>query len=164
MDADINFDKKFLELSLSQFINEGLDVAIPLFSKDLKKKISNYVYKLSDFFKVKTSKSKKITFATCQCVFIKKDFFESLGGFNEQIDIGEDIAFFNEVRKKNAKYNILKTSFSASDRRFNKIGIFRVFFASGLMAFIVMTSLYKRKKIQKFIEKIYGGWGNSKPS
>lgn len=161
MDADIEFEHDFLEVSLRQFEEQGLDIGIPLFKKDFDSKLSNGIYHLSDFFK-KTSKNTFVTFATCQCVFIKKELFEKVGGFNEGLDIGEDIDFFKKVKKFKPNYNILQTKFKASDRRFLDVGAHRIFLASGIMAFIVGAGIYRRKKLQRMTEKIYGGWGKSK--
>ena len=135
MDADIKFNSQFLENSLKQFIKEELDIASPLFEKNLKKRLSNNVYKFSDFLKKITKDKKHILFSTCQCLFIKKSFFVKTGGFNEELHIGEDIAFLKEARKLKGKYSVLSTAFHASDRRFVKNRALSSFFCKRVGCF-----------------------------
>jgi glycosyltransferase involved in cell wall biosynthesis len=160
MDADINFDYDFLQESLVQFQNHNLDVAITLFDSTKQKITSRILYALSDFAKKLTEK-KYVKFGTCQCIFITREAFNLIGGFDSEISIGEDIDFMKKISKFNLKYQVLDTRIKASDRRFSRIGIMRVLLGSMLIAIFIGFNIIKYKSIQKFIEKIYGGWGKN---
>jgi glycosyltransferase involved in cell wall biosynthesis len=161
MDADICFNRDFLEDSLNEFSKKNYDVAITKFDSRGMPFTSRLLYKLSDVLKIVT-KNKKTKFGTNQCLFIKAEAFKSINGFNENLIIGEDVDFMQKISKARLKYGILNTKINASDRRLVKIGIFRVLVGSAMVVLMLSLGLYNRKKIQKFVEKIYGGWGNLK--
>ncbi|RMD77046.1 glycosyltransferase [Candidatus Dojkabacteria bacterium] len=161
MDADIYFNRDFLKDSLDEFTKKNYDVAITKFDGKGVSAASRLLYKLSDIVKTIT-KNRKMKFGTSQCLFIKTEAFRLVNGFNENLLIGEDIDFMQRISKARLKYGILNTKINASDRRFVKIGIFRVLVGSAMVVLMLSLGLYNRKKIQKFVEKIYGGWGNLK--
>lgn len=62
-----------------------------------------------------------------QSLFIKKEVFDTLGGFNEDYIIYEDIEFINRVYKS-YNFKIIKDYIITSERRFKENGIWKLHF------------------------------------
>ncbi|THD69811.1 glycosyltransferase [Robertkochia marina] len=61
-----------------------------------------------------------------QSLFIKKDLFESLNGFNEAYVIYEDGEFHSRLYKQGIPFKILKPAITTSARRYRKNGFWRL--------------------------------------
>ncbi|NNE91045.1 MAG: glycosyltransferase family 2 protein [Verrucomicrobiales bacterium] len=60
-----------------------------------------------------------------QAIFVRRENFEKLGGFDESFRLGEDIDFSRRLRKSGGKTIALRGPAVSSARRFEKLGPFR---------------------------------------
>ncbi len=119
MDADnIFLPEDFLETLLGEFKKRNLDVAsFPIYVKG--NWIDKIVYTLYNFWVQITQKF--WAFAT-NSILIKKSLHEKIGGFDENIKLGED-HYYVKVAKKIGKYGFIKTKpVLTSSRRLEKDG------------------------------------------
>lgn len=73
-----------------------------------------------------TAKDGLFTGGGDQCLFIKKDVFQSLGKFNEAQVIMEDFEFFGRMKKEKIKYAIIKSDLIVSARKYETNSYMRV--------------------------------------
>ncbi|MCZ4408381.1 TIGR04283 family arsenosugar biosynthesis glycosyltransferase [Cryomorphaceae bacterium 1068] len=62
-----------------------------------------------------------------QSLFIEREVFESLGGFDERYKIYEDVEFINRIKRKH-DFEILNDYVVTSSRRFQENGTMRLYF------------------------------------
>lgn len=60
-----------------------------------------------------------------QSLFVSKDIFNQLGGYDEAFTIYEDIDFINKLYKIN-EFTVIKKWITTSARRYNKNGIWKL--------------------------------------
>ncbi len=144
IDSDMLFpSKEFLEISTKEFKKRNLDIAatfqmpfdteIKLDLKDIiqtSKETKDWRYRL--FYNLsnnllKISQKKKKPFAQ-PCIFIKKEAYEKIGGFDERIEFGEDSKYIQYAVKKGCKFGILNEpgKILISPRRFDKNGFWKM--------------------------------------
>ncbi len=63
-----------------------------------------------------------------ECHIIRKEVFEKLGGYNENLAAGEDFEFFTRVRRKGKILFSKKIKIYESPRRYRKYGHFKILF------------------------------------
>lgn len=63
-----------------------------------------------------------------ECHIVKKDIFEKVGGYNENIAAGEDFDLFHRLRKIGKIRFMWKVNVFESPRRYRKEGYFRIIF------------------------------------
>ncbi len=124
MDADnIYLPDQFLEKLISEFKRRNLGVAsFPIYPKgNLIDKICYFLYnKFVEIFQNWTA------FAT-NSVLIKREVFEKVGGFDEEVKIGEDHDLAKRASKI-SKFGFIKTEpVLTSPRRFEKDGRLRTY-------------------------------------
>lgn len=126
LDADMKFGKNELKKALNEFLERNLDVASSkLRSLD---KIFFEDMLICLFFNIPNSILEKILPHGVGFIMIKKDLFEKLNGFDEQILLEEDQDFVRRAAKK-GNFGILrdiKPYFSL--RRFKQDGYIRTYF------------------------------------
>jgi glycosyltransferase involved in cell wall biosynthesis len=116
-DADVAFGQRFIEKAFNEFQKRYLEVASCNFISQSKK------YKI--FFEAYNTYARMMQFTFRPIsggafIFLTKRIFERIGGFDEQIKIGED---FNLIRRsaKHAKFGMLKSvKIYVSARRIEK--------------------------------------------
>lgn len=160
IDADITFNKAFLEKALNEFNKKGLNIACCKYDSKGESFIIKNIYKLWDTGKSIRQWTKKPIGST-QFLIMNRTVFEDIDGFNENLRIGEDIELIQRAVRNKYKFRILNTHIAASPRRLKKAGLL-AFMAAGLLAtiYIGRKGLFFSDKIQKKLEKIYGGWGH----
>lgn len=155
LDADVSFDINFMGNCYQSFVNQKLDIACCYFDTyphSLKMKMIYGLWNSSKYLRRKTKRPD----GESQCLWIRKDVFQKLGGFNKELKIAEDIDIIQRAIEKDYPFDILNYKFIPSDRRYQKVGILRVFAGSvvgGIMQ--VMGILTKNR----FFQDIYGSWG-----
>lgn len=135
LDADTRLPKDFLDKSYGEFLERELAAAtVDNIPKTQKQK---WLYLTIYFFHNKFIRmiSKIEPHATGTCLFVKKDVFEKLKGFDEGIPVFEDSEFVKRVFKMGFLFRVLNsTKIFVSIRRFEKKGvlksIFKVIFGS----------------------------------
>jgi glycosyltransferase involved in cell wall biosynthesis len=137
MDADnIYLPERFLENLIFEFKKRNLDVAVfPIFTKgnwvdEAVFGIYNWWVKLSQNFLAHSTNS----------VLVKKEIYERVNGFDEEIKIGEDHDFARRADRV-GKFGFIDTGrVLTSARRFDKEGRFNVYskyFLAGLWMFFL---------------------------
>lgn len=122
IDADITIkDKDLLKKSIELINNKKLDLITTNiscrnnFTVKIIYAINNLIQFLSKF---------DMPFATGMYFFIKKSKFDELGGFNEKDQFAEDYNLSRKINKNN--FAILNSFVYSDDRRFKKLGYFKV--------------------------------------
>ncbi len=87
-----------------------------------------------------------------QTLFITKDFFEKLGGFDEKYSIMEEYDFIIRA-KKYQSFHILKGNVLVSARKYEENGYFRVQIAN-FLAFNMFRFNFSQSKILKMYKNI----------
>jgi len=156
MDADnIYLPDRFLEKLISEFKRRNLGVAsFPIYPKgNFIDKICYFLYnKFVEIFQRWTA------FAT-NCVLIKREVFENIGGFDEEVFIGEDHDLAKRAAKI-SKFGFIKTEpILTSARRFEVDGRFKTY-GKYLLAGIYMLFFGSVKK--KLFEYRFNDLKNSK--
>lgn len=155
LDADVSFDTNFLGNCYQSFITQDLDIACCYFDTyplSYKMKMIYGLWNSSKYLRRKT----KGPDGESQCLWIKKSVFEDLGGFNEELKIAEDIDLIHKATEKEYKFDILNYKFIPSDRRYKKVGIFRVFAGSVIGGVMQILGIFNKNILS---QKFYGGWG-----
>lgn len=88
-----------------------------------------------------------------QCLFIKKDVFHSLWGFNEAQVIMEDFELFKRMKKKNIRYTIVKNNLIVSARKYETNSYLRVN-VSNLILVVLFNWGYPAPKLKSLHKKL----------
>jgi len=153
MDADNVFlPENFLENLLTEFERKKLGVAsFPIYPRG--KKIDKILYGIYNNFVSLT----KIPCAT-NSVLVKKEIFEKVGGFDEEIKIGEDHCFVKQAAKF-SKFGFIKTEpVLTSPRRFEYEGRLRTYLKYILAGIYMLFFGPIKKPIFKYN---FGHWSAS---
>ena len=123
LDADIIFlSPKFLENLLKEFERRNLDIAS--FSIFPENKIDKALYGVYNFWVKLTQKF--LPHAT-EAILARKEIHQKIGGFDEEIKIGEDHVYARETAKF-GKFGFIKTNtVLTSSRRFERDGRFKTY-------------------------------------
>lgn len=135
LDADLMLQDGFLDTLLKEFKEKKLDIAstnLEFLSDKIIYKIAgmlcNIYYTYTQYF------SPHIT----QCILVKKEFHEKIGGFDEDIKLSEDFVYIKKMAKI-AKFGHLNNiRYFVSARRFNNDGLTNTFMKL-LLAHIYMA-------------------------
>lgn len=160
-DADVEFDNLFMENILKEFQNKNLDIATTYHKPNSKKLRHKVSFKMYNSLKRVQNKSKIIISDTGQCIIIKKDVFQALGGFNKDFKNSEDIDLIKRAIKSKYKFGVLSPKLISSVRRFEKnpYKILLLVIGSIGMATILLSSRYKTGKLHDFFTRCYGKTG-----
>ena len=91
-------------------------------------------------------------------ITVKRKVFDTVGGFNEELENNEDILFLKSVIKAGFKYKISNLKIVSSDRRFRGITIFdllRILFAGVVGTTISHLGLERHPISKKMSEKYW---------
>lgn len=88
-----------------------------------------------------------------QCLFIKKNVFMELGGFNQEQVIMEDFEFFKRMKKNNINYKIVKNNLIVSARKYETNSYLRVN-ATNLLLVMLFNFGYSAKNLKKVHQKL----------
>ncbi|MGC1516835.1 MAG: TIGR04283 family arsenosugar biosynthesis glycosyltransferase [Maribacter sp.] len=95
-----------------------------------------------------------------QCLFIKKDVFTVLGGFDEKQVLMEDFEFFRRMKKNKVPYTIVKNDLVVSARKYECNSYLRINL-SNLVLVLLFKLGYPGEKLkalhQKLIRTPYNG-------
>ncbi|MEH6747200.1 MAG: glycosyltransferase [Maribacter arcticus] len=100
-----------------------------------------------------TAKDGLFTGGGDQCLFIKKDSFNELGGFNEEQVLMEDFEFFNRMKKQKVPYTIVKNDLVVSARKYECNSYLRVNL-SNLLLVILFKLGYPGDKLKTLHNKL----------
>tara|TARA_R110000868_G_scaffold293037_1_gene553554 strand:- start:355 stop:711 length:357 start_codon:yes stop_codon:yes gene_type:complete len=88
-----------------------------------------------------------------QCLFIKKEVFQSLGKFSEAQVIMEDFEFFERMKKEKTKYVIVKSDLIVSARKYETNSYLRVNL-SNLILVVLFKFGYPAPKLKSLHNKL----------
>lgn len=132
-DSDVVLPENFFEKCLAEFKNRNLDIASFCLSPLPKTRLSSF---LVDVFynRMIVLTENILPHAVGMGILIKKDLFDKLGGFDEEIKLAEDMDLARRAKKKfKAKFGIIRSeNIFFSDRRFKTDG----WFSTGVKYFI----------------------------
>lgn len=123
MDADILFDKDFLERSVRELEEKDLGAAGVYMDPLSNKLIDKFYYRFLNFWFFIMQK----IYPHCvgSCVIAQKKIHKKIQGFDETIKLAEDNDYVNRARKY-GKYSMLHNSVKVSARRFEQEGRFKM--------------------------------------
>lgn len=120
LDADVILPKDFFKRALEEFKKKNLDVAAFRLEPQSKRKIHKIIYEI--FYNWVILVSEKYLAHGAQAILVKKDIYEIVGGFDEEIKFAEDQSFIRKA-KKFGNFGILRSvKVLSSIRRFEKEG------------------------------------------
>lgn len=138
IDADNSIYPNFLENIKNKLSNHKYDMIIPAVVTNSGKKVYEISYKLINIM-VDVSNRIKLSFSTGGNIIILKNAFEKIGGFDENIFVGEDHDIVKRAKKGKLKVKFIpEIKIIFSTRRFEKEGtavIFKYFIATLYIAF-----------------------------
>lgn len=123
--ADVFPPDSFLK-DISETISSGFDAGF--FSYRFDKK-SIFLQINASF----TSKDGIFTGGGDQCLFIKKEVFEAMDGFDEQQVLMEDFEFFGRMKKRGIRYTIVDKDLIVSARKYRNNSYVRINLANFLL-------------------------------
>lgn len=85
-----------------------------------------------------------------QCLFIKKEKFKELGGYDEDLQIMEDFDFFKRMKKSNLKYKLIKEPATVSARKYNHNSWLRVNLVN-----LIMVIKFRKGHSQESLRAFY---------
>ncbi len=116
VDADVILpSKSFLERAVEEFNQRKLDVAgtfqMPFNKKNLEYYKSknfrfNSFYAVTNLF-ISLFENTKRPFMQ-QCMFVRADLYDSIGGFDERLGFGEDSEYAKKAARKGYRFGVLK--------------------------------------------------------
>jgi len=123
LDADLALPKDFLKNLLREFTQRKLVVAsTPLLPRG--KVIDRVFFGIYNFWAKMTQ---RFLHQGGQVILVKRKVHKKIGGFDEEIKIGEDFVYLKEAAKF-GKFGFLKSAFAfSSSRRFEKEGRFKTY-------------------------------------
>lgn len=157
LDADVKFDKNFLEDSYKEFTERKADIACCYFETkgfSLELRILYELWNSSKYVRRGTA----LPDGEGQCIWIKKSAFEKIKGFNENLKIAEDVDLIHRALESGFHYEVLPTKFVPSSRRYKKVTPARVMLGSFIGG---VEQLLGKKTTGRYAELIYGGWGKN---
>lgn len=148
IDSDITFFNPNLIDNVVNVLDEGNDlVTCKLRCRGNNRRKINLIYRLNNIIQ-KLSKLDKKPFSTGSFMGIRKEVFNRLGGFNEEVMHCEDYLLSKKV--DHTKFKVLNEYVYTDDRRFQKMGIL------GMVKYFI-KNIKNRNNDQYFKEDI-GYW------
>ncbi len=143
--ADVTPPDTFIS-DISAAVQEGFDAGF--FSYHFDKK--SFFLQINAFF---TAKDGIFTGGGDQCLFIKKEVFDALGGFDEKQVLMEDFEFFRRMKKNNVRYTIIKNDLIVSARKYRNNSYMRINLANFLLV-ILFKCGYPAKKLKSLHDRL----------
>lgn len=124
LDSDLVLPEGFLDVFLQEFKKKNLDIA----STDLDFLTDKKIYKVGAFLcNIYYRCTQRILPHISQCILVKKEFHNRIGGFDEEIKLSEDFIYIKEISKIGKFGHFGKIKYYTSVRRFEKDGLINTF-------------------------------------
>ena len=125
LDADTILPEDFFEKALKEFKERNLDIASFCLEAKTKSKFKKFLF--DAFYNLPILILEKILAHGAQAILVKKEIFEKVGGFDEEIKFAEDHSFMRKA-KKFGRFGILrKVRVFSSLRRFEREGFVKTY-------------------------------------
>ncbi|MES2006558.1 MAG: glycosyltransferase family 2 protein [Patescibacteria group bacterium] len=152
-DADVQMSAAYLAHTLKEVSKHNLDLATTTFAPASKRLDDKIVYAICNLYLYikQFVRPSAIGF----CIFSTKTAHQAVQGFNEALNLGEDMDYVDRASKEGFSFKILKSNdFYASVRRLDKEGRFN-YYKKGMKAEI-LTYLKDQKSVSDSIEYRFG--------
>lgn len=124
LDSDLVLPEGFLDVFLQEFKKKNLDIA----STDLDFLADKKIYKVGAFLcNIYYRYTQHILPHISQCILVKKEFHNRIGGFDEEIKLSEDFIYVKEISKIGKFGHFSKIKYYTSVRRFENDGLINTF-------------------------------------
>ena len=121
IDADVILPEDFIEKNLGEFYLRKLDVA-SFYIQSLNS-VHNFLFKI--LFNFPSKITERFLPQAMNIILVKKDLHQKIGGFDEEIKLGEELDYVRRGAKI-GKFGVLKSvKIFASTRRFQQDGWFK---------------------------------------
>jgi len=125
LDADTILPEDFFERALKEFKERNLDIASFCLEAKTKSKFKKFLF--NAFYNFPILILEKFLAHGAQAILVKKEIFEKIGGFDEEIKFAEDHSFMRKA-KKFGRFGILrKVRVFSSLRRFEREGFVKTY-------------------------------------
>lgn len=148
LDADLILPKDFLEKFLKEFKEKNLDIA----STDLNVLSDKKIYKIgAAFWNFLYKHTQRFLPFITECILVKKDIHQRVGGFDEEIKLLEDFVYVRKIAKIGKFGHLNQIKFYSSIRRFEKDGklktLARYLLANAYMAILgpIKSDIFRYK-------------------
>lgn len=143
--ADVTPPDAFIS-DISMAIHKGFEAGF--FSYHFDKK--SFFLQINAFF---TGKDGIFTGGGDQCLFIKKEVFDTLKGFDEKQVLMEDFEFFRRMKKNSVRYTIVKNDLIVSARKYRNNSYMRINLANFLLVLLFKCG-YPAKKLKSLHDRL----------
>lgn len=143
--ADVKPPEEFVQ-NIVKTIDEGYEAGF--FSYRFDKK--SFFLQINAAF---TAKDGIFTGGGDQCLFIKKEVFNTVGGFDEKQVLMEDFEFFKRMKKNDVRYTIIKNDLIVSARKYKNNSYLRVNLANFLLV-VLFKFGYPAKKLKSLHDRL----------
>lgn len=157
MDADIKFDKYFLEKINKKINKKNLDIFVFFYSPDINKIKYQILTKFSNFLAFITQKS-QFPFVVEAVFGVKKSVYKKLNGFDESIKVNEGRNFINLAKKEKFTYKIFhRPKYKNSMRRAESFGLRKMLSNNIILATRIILGKTMTKENVENLYKMDGG-------
>jgi rSAM/selenodomain-associated transferase 2 len=143
--ADVRPPKSFLT-DIAKAIEKGFEAGFFSYRFDKKSRL----LAINASF---TTKKGLFTGGGDQCLFIKKNLFTEIGGFDENQVLMEDFEFFKRMKRKNVPYTIIKNDLIVSSRKYDHNSYLRINLTN-LLLLLLFNLGYPPKKLKSLHDKL----------
>jgi len=146
LDADVRiFDKDFISRASDKFLHKKYGVACFFAKANSDEFFYNFLFFWVNFFCFLLQKIRPRGGGFC--IFCRRSLFEKVSGFDEKINLGEDIYFLEQVKKFGFRY-FWKPRIHLSVRRFEEEGKWNLLKKYIKSTFLEICNKHKDKDIE----------------
>jgi glycosyltransferase involved in cell wall biosynthesis len=159
LDADNRLpDKRYFEKLIKEIDNNNLDISHSLVNPDNPTYWNNFVYTIYNNLRRIGPKLNTIFTDIGGGIVFKKEVFDNISGFREDLRTSEDLDILQRAQKLGYKYRISGTHIQTSDRRINDrglIGLGILIFTAIITTLLIKSGLNSKNKVVSELEDIY---------
>ncbi len=159
LDADIQFGSEFIKHGLEEFYRRKLDLCCFYYDTEFSTTGLESAWLRAANGRSKLMQKTPLPYGSTQALLVKREVFESVGGFDPVLGVAEDTKFILEAKKQKFRYGVVRSYFYHSQRRARSQGQIRLAFFFLVATYLVVFGLSKRPRAEKFLSQHFGGWG-----
>ena len=122
LDSDLKLTEDYLRDVIYEFQMERLGIAITQMKPLSEKSEDKLLHNLANYFMISVEKIKPHG-AGCYGIIVKRELHEKCGGFNEELNFGEDSDYINRLGRVERFKVLRKAKIGVSTRRLEEEGI-----------------------------------------
>jgi glycosyltransferase involved in cell wall biosynthesis len=158
LDADCEIrNEDFFEKLLKRFKKKDLDIATCYYTPDEKNLKSILIFTSFNALKTWGHFTKKIIAEGAACMIMRRKTYEDLGGFNEELTVGEDAEIIKRAIENNKRFGVIPLFIRTSTRRYKGRSILAVTLGAAGALYATIYGIKWLKKNSHIFEKLY--WG-----